>query len=107
MSHQKSSPFAYTLFIEAPAVADDTLRQVGCELETALQENYHYRYCRELGQLDALRVFRIDNDALATYLAVCQAHGQRAGDIKLVALHRLGGWSEVFQGQMVGLETKC
>jgi hypothetical protein len=102
-----SSSFAYTLFIEAPAVTDDILRQVGCELETALQENYHYRYCRELGQLDALRVFRIDNDALATYLTVCQTHGQRAGDIKLVALHRLGGWSQVFQGQMVGLETKC
>lgn len=106
-SHQKSSPFAYTLFIEAPAVADDTLRQVGCELETALQENYHYRYCRELGQLEALQVFRIDGDALAVYLAACQAHGQRVGDIKLVALHRLGGWSQVFQGQMVGLETKC
>lgn len=102
-----SGRFAYTLFIEAPEIADDTLKRLGYELETALQENYHYRYCRELGQLGPLRVFRIVGGAAAAYLAACQAHGQRAGDIKLVALHRLGGWAQVFQGQMVERETKC
>jgi hypothetical protein len=102
-----SSRFAYTLFIEAPEIADDTLKRLGCELETALQENYHYRYCRELGQLGSLRVFRIVGGAAADYLLACQAHGQRAGDIKLVALHRLGGWAQVFQGQTVELGTKC
>jgi hypothetical protein len=99
-SHPKSNP-AYTLFIEAPAAADDTLRLLGDNLEAALQENYHYRYCRQLGQLGPLRVFRIDGNALATYLRACQAHGQRAGDIKPVALHRLGGWSQFFRGQTI------
>lgn len=102
-----SSRFAYTLFIEAPEIADDILKGLGPELETALQENYHYRYCRELGQLGPLRVFRIVGGAAAAYLAACQAHGQRAGDIKLAALHRLGGWAQVFQGQMVEQGTKC
>ncbi len=101
-----ASRFAYTLFIEAPEIADDILKELGQELETALQENYHYRYCRELGQLGRLRVFRIGGGAAAAYLAACQAHGQRAGDIKLVALHRLGGWAQVFQGQMVEREDK-
>jgi hypothetical protein len=95
--------FAYTLFIEAPTSTDDTLRLLGSELETALQENYHYRYCRELEQLGPVRVFRIERDALAAYLSFCQSHGQRAGDIKPVALHRLGGWSQVFQGQKVNM----
>ncbi len=100
-THLNSSHFAYTLYIEAEGVSEATLKQLGGELEATLQENYHYRYCRDLGQLDALCVFCIDNGALETYLSVCQAHGQRAGDIKPVALHRLGGWSQVFQGRIV------
>lgn len=88
----------YTLFIEAKDDSDDVLRRLGTELEAALQENYHYRYCRDLGQLSALRVFRIAGGALETYLSVCQQHGQRAGDIKPVALHQRGGWSYAFRG---------
>ena len=91
--------YAYTLFVEANGQPDATLRALGVALEAALGENYHYRYCRELGQLDALRVFRVDDGALETYLSVCQAHGQRAGDIKPVALHRHDGWSRAFRGR--------
>jgi hypothetical protein len=94
-------PPAYILFIETQDACDEVLHQLGIDLETALQENFHYRYCRDLGQLDALRVFRINNGAMAAYLATCQVHGQRAGDIKPVTLHRLGGWSEVFRGRMI------
>lgn len=96
-----SSKHAYTLFIEANGQPDDVLRLLGVELEAALLENYHYGYCRDLGQLDALRVFRIEGSALETYLSACQAHGQRAGDIKPVALHRLGEWSQPFRGRLV------
>jgi hypothetical protein len=92
---------AYVLFIEAQGVSNEVLQQLGVKLETALQENFHYRYCRDLGQLDVLRVFRIDSGASEAYLAACQAHGQRAGDIKPAALHRLGGWLEVFRGRMI------
>jgi hypothetical protein len=97
----ESKPPAYVLFIEAPDVFNKILQQLGVGLETVLQENFHYRYCRDLGQLGALRVFRIDSGAMAAYLAACQAHGQRVGDIKPVALHRRGGWAEVFQGRMI------
>src|SRR5262249_7997938 len=76
---------AYTLFIESPGQSDAALYLLGADLEAALAENYHYRYCRKLGQLAPLRVVRIERDGLATYLAVCQQHGQRLGDIKPVA----------------------
>lgn len=94
---------AYTLFIEAPTSADETLKQMGQALELALQENYHYRYCRQLGQLGPLQVFRIESEGRAAYLSFCQSHGQRVGDIKPLALHRLSGWAQIFQGQMVML----
>jgi hypothetical protein len=93
---------AYTLFIEANEVLDETLLRLGQALEIELQENYHYRYCRDLGQLEGLRVFRIDGGALEAYLSTCQSHGQRAGDIKPVALHRLSGWAAAFRGRLIG-----
>lgn len=92
---------AYILFIETGNASDEDLGELGDALERALQENFHYRYCRDLGQLAALRVFRIDGGAVETYLAVCQSHGQRAGDIKPVALHRQGGWLAAWSGRIV------
>jgi hypothetical protein len=92
---------AYTLFIEAPDQSDAALRHLGSALEARLQENYHYRYCRDLGQLAALRVFRIAGGAHAAYLAQCQAHGQRAGDIKPLVLHLREDWAQAFRGRFV------
>ncbi|HEX8682495.1 MAG TPA: GH3 auxin-responsive promoter family protein [Ardenticatenaceae bacterium] len=92
---------AYTLFIEAPHLPDEGLHLLVMDIEAALQENFHYQYCRDLGQLDAVRLFRIREGALESYMAGCQAHGQRAGDIKPIALHRSGGWTGSFKGELL------
>ena len=92
---------AYTLFIEASDRPDELLLALSRDLEAALLENYHYRYCRDLGQLDRLRVFRVENGGRETYLAVCRARGQRAGDVKPVALDPLGGWARAFRGRTI------
>lgn len=89
---------AYTLFVEVAGVEDAALLQLGERLDRVLEENYHYRYCRELGQLAPLRVFRIERDGRADFLAACLAHGQRLGEVKPVALHRQSGWSRAFAG---------
>jgi hypothetical protein len=94
---------AYVLFIEIEQVSDQRLQQLANDLEAALQENFHYRYCRQLGQLQTLAVFRIEAHGWQTYLATCQAQGQRAGDIKATALHRRAGWSRFFQGSIIQL----
>jgi hypothetical protein len=93
----------YILFIEEAAAADETLLNLGGELDVALQENFHYRYCQNLGQLDSLRIFRINQDGLAAYLAACQSHGQRAGDIKPATLHRRSDWMSEFSGDLLGI----
>lgn len=93
------TPPAYTLFIQASQMADGQLRQLAANIETGLQENFHYRYCRELGQLAAVRVFRIAEHAQERYLATCQARGQRVGDIKPAALHQADNWAQSFCGR--------
>jgi len=97
---EQSTP-AYTLYIEAPETADAQLRRLGEMLDELLGESYHYRYCRDLGQLSPLRVFRITENGRESYLRRCNALGQRLGDVKPRALHRLTGWTEVFCGRMV------
>lgn len=62
------------------------------DLDELLQENPHYRYCRELGQLDAIRMAPVPADAATRYLQRSIALGQRAGDVKPAALHRERGW---------------
>lgn len=93
---------AYTLFVEAAGVEAAALLQLGAQLDQALEENFHYRYCRQLGQLAPLRVFRIERDGRADFLAACLARDQRLGEVKPVALHRQPGWSRVFAGRFLG-----
>ncbi|MEW5974962.1 MAG: GH3 auxin-responsive promoter family protein [Acidobacteriota bacterium] len=91
-------PAAYALFVEAGGASEERLSILGDRIESALLENYHYRYCRRLGQLDGLKVFRVQRAGLQTYFSVCQGLGQRLGDIKPVALHLYGRWSQSFEG---------
>jgi hypothetical protein len=98
---EQRGQYAYTLFIELDGVPERVLSRLGKDLEEALQESYHYRYCRELGQLETLQVFRIEKGGLETYLRVCLARGQPVGEIKLTLLHQGGGWSRAFRGRIL------
>ena len=92
---------AYTLYVEAAGKSDAELAALGGKLEAALQENVHYRYCRDLGQLAPVRVFRIAGGGLIRYVAERHARGQRLGNVKATLLRRDSGWTEVFEGGVV------
>jgi hypothetical protein len=95
---------AYTLFAQfGESVSEDSLRSAAREIDTRFRENFHYDYCRRLGQLGPCTIFLIDEDhrAQETYLSTCRELGQRLGDIKSVALHPHQKWSEKFAGTFV------
>jgi hypothetical protein len=89
----------YVLYLEA-AVPEDQLCEIGASVESGLQENFHYRYARRLGQLGHLRVFAARN-AEASYLSACIERGQRAGNAKSVALDPHDGWTAKFEGRFL------
>jgi len=89
----------YVLYVETDA-PDKLLDMAMGHIEARLQANFHYRYARELGQLAPLRAFRAQA-AAATYISRSISNGQRAGDIKPLALDRRNGWSSVFRGRFV------
>ena len=93
----------YVLYVEA-AASEEELGGIGASIERALDENFHYRHARRLGQLGPLRVFAARN-AEASYLAACMVRGQRAGDVKSVALDTRDGWTARFEGHFAGTRT--
>jgi hypothetical protein len=96
------APPAYTLFIEAEGEIEQ-LQQIVAQVETALHDNFHYRYCRQLGQLGSLQLFRVSRNGRIDYLAGCRARGQRLGDIKPLTLDRGDGWASRFAGAFVAM----
>lgn len=79
----ESEPAGYILYLEAEAEPPAGLAE---RLDEELSANPHYRLCRALGQLSAVRVTRTERDAYSQYVAHCQRRGQRLGDIKALAL---------------------
>lgn len=84
----------YVLYMEVGA-PDGAMEAVARRIEARLRENIHYDYARRLGQLAALRVARVEG-AAEKYLAARMRKGQRAGDVKPVALDGGAGWAEAF-----------
>src|SRR5439155_20227344 len=85
----------YTLFVQLSA---GSVTGLGEELDELLRRNYHYDYCRRLGQLESCRVLRIPSevDAAGAFLAHRAARGQRLGEIKPAVLDLHDGWVDVF-----------
>ncbi|NOX97451.1 MAG: GH3 auxin-responsive promoter family protein [Nitrospirae bacterium] len=98
--------YFYTVFLQLSHQSNrvgNLLKSLSEQIEEKLQDNYHYRYCRNLGQLSKLRLFVINSDCNAqeTYLRACQSSGQRLGAIKIATLSSKMGWAKTFGGNFV------
>ena len=90
---------SYVLYLESEG-SDAILLRATRSLEASLREAIHYDHCRRLGQLAALRLFRVEREGAASYLTSC-AQTQTLGDIKIPALDRDQGWTRRFTGRFV------
>lgn len=90
----------YVLYIQTEQDEQDKpahLPDAG-HLDQLLRENFHYDYCRKLGQLKAVRVFAVTGNPGHAYLEHCRKSGQRLGDIKPSCLSAQKDWNGVFEG---------
>ena len=76
----------YTLYSEIEINID--------EIDQKLRENFHYDYCRKLGQLEKVELVKIQNGE-QQYIDNCLRFGMRLGDIKPVYLSNKEGWEFV------------
>ena len=94
---------SYVLFVESERrFNSDSIVE---DLDSRLQENYHYKYCRKLGQLGKPKVFLInrnpDRSASDIYLEENNAKGKKMGNVKPAVLSSQFGWSKRFDGQFI------
>ncbi|HET9905781.1 MAG TPA: GH3 auxin-responsive promoter family protein, partial [Anaerolineales bacterium] len=87
-----SNGFRYLLFIES----DESNENLAIDLDDGLRENFHYDYCRRLGQLGETQIVQVI-DGAETYLRACQARGQKLGNIKPGILQKTTGWISWFR----------
>lgn len=73
----------YTLYSETDVDID--------KIDELLRENFHYDYCRKLGQLEKAELVKIQNGE-RQYIDNCLRFGMRLGDIKPVYLSNRRGW---------------
>ena len=81
----------YVLYLELPD--PQGAEDLSEDLDRALCENFHYAYCRRLGQLAPPRVAPV-TDGAERYLRACQRQGRKLGNVKPAALHKATHWSE-------------
>jgi hypothetical protein len=92
LAPDNTNDFHYTLYIELPQLPNS----LTTELDTALRENFHYDYCRRLGQLAETQAVLVMRGA-ESYIQACQKRGQRLGDIKASVLQKSTGWGGYFE----------
>jgi GH3 auxin-responsive promoter len=88
----------YVLYVQA---TEAPVARLAARLEEGLRENPHYRWCRALGQLGPLRVFRVRGGGHAAFCERARTLGRRLGDVKPAVLSALDGWEDWFEGQWV------
>lgn len=90
--------FRYTLYLELPPFQRTRVihPEFSSRLDRKLRQNFHYDYCRKLGQLAAPGLFMIDQGATEAFLQAYENQGQRLGNIKPTSLQKTTGWDNVF-----------
>ncbi len=83
----------YVLFIRAEKELPTNLAE---QLEKMLCEAYHYKLCRDLGQLKPLIVVPIYGNVKQHYIDFYVKKGRKLGDIKPEILSLSSGWYQAF-----------
>lgn len=90
-SGRETGDLRYALYLEAGQLADPAA--LTAELDRGLSENFHYAYCRRLGQLAPPRIAPVV-DGQERYLRACQRQGRKMGNVKPSLLQKTTHWSE-------------
>jgi hypothetical protein len=92
----------YTLFFEADKVPNPAVLRDA--VEEGLAQCFHYVHCRRLEQLQAVRLFQVNQTSSSAVTCVQKEmlqRGLKLGDIKIPVLDRQFGWEQRFAGKFI------
>jgi GH3 auxin-responsive promoter len=78
----------YVLYLEDSTLNKAISSSLATELDRRLCKNFHYAYCRKLGQLKGVQVFCTEPGAAGKYFDHCKSRGMKLGDIKACVLSK-------------------
>ena len=100
----EGGPSRYVLYLEGIRESA-TLSKLLREIDQALCDNFHYAYCRRLGQLAPLSGYALEHGSKELYIAHKTSQG-RLGTLKLSCLERSTGWGERLPGVSINASHK-
>jgi GH3 auxin-responsive promoter len=93
---------SYTLFFEADKVPNPAVLRDA--VEAGLAQCFNYVHCRRLEQLQAVRLFQVNQNGSSAVTCVQKAmlqRGLKLGDIKIPVLDRQFGWEQRLPGKFI------
>jgi hypothetical protein len=87
----------YILYLEDSSASEAVGSSLAEEIDQRFRKNFHYDYCRKLGQLKAVQIKFTGPEATSKYFAYCRSKGMRLGDIKTSVLCKTPLDQSVFQ----------
>jgi hypothetical protein len=93
---------SYALFFEADLVPNPAVLRDA--LEAGLAQCFNYVHCRRLEQLQAVRLFQVNqtgSSAVACVQKEMLQRGLKLGDMKIPVLDRQFGWEQRFAGKFI------
>jgi hypothetical protein len=91
----------YVLYVQTGDRENPDYVVMAHRMESAFCRNYQYLHARQVGQLQAVRIFRIRRNAETHYRLRLTEQGMKAGDIKYESLSREASWNTRFDGELV------
>lgn len=95
----------YCIFVSKDVeITAENARQITLQTDEGLSENFHYAYCRKLGQLGLPRIYKInenDRNPAEIVLENSVTQDKKIGGIKHTILSKKTGWSQIFSGDFI------
>ncbi|MDH5656652.1 MAG: GH3 auxin-responsive promoter family protein [Spirochaetia bacterium] len=90
----------YVLFLDQSE--SFSCREIADYLEAKLQEHFHYKLCRQTGQLLKAGLFQIFSNTKDPHVLYHEALGQadKTGDVKFLPVDGRLPWTEIFSGEL-------
>jgi len=93
----KKGTTRYVLHIESRSIKHKA-REMLDYIDQSLKDNFHYSYCRRLGQLEAPACFLLNKGSKELYLQE-KTKTRRLGTLKISCLDKKQGWSKHLPGE--------
>ncbi len=90
----ETPPFYVFYFYPGEKWDIGNLKEIAVKMDEALAENFHYRLCRRLGQLGAVRAVSLYSDAETRYYRH-KSRNSKWGDVKWKVLEQPDRWTEI------------